>query len=50
MTYEYFAVRRFAVDVKDLDKLAELIALFGAESNVDINKLKRELTVVEEST
>lgn len=46
--FEYFAARRFAVDVKDLDKLAELIALCNEESNVDVNELMRELTVVKE--
>lgn len=46
--FEYFAARRFAVDVKDLDKLAELIALCGEEANVDVNELVRELTVVKE--
>jgi len=46
--FEYFAARRFAVDVKDLDKLLELIALCGEESNVDVGELMKELNVVEE--
>jgi hypothetical protein len=36
------------VDVKDLEKLAELIALCDEESKVDVNELMRELTVVKE--
>jgi hypothetical protein len=45
--FEYFAARRFAVDAKDLEKLAELIALCSEEGNVNVDELMRELTVQE---
>ena len=43
--FEYFAARRFAVNVKDVEKLIELIALYNEEGNVSVDELLKELTV-----
>jgi hypothetical protein len=46
--FEYFAARRFAVEVKHLEKLAELIALCGEESQINIDELMKQVALKEQ--
>jgi hypothetical protein len=46
--FEYFAARRFAVDVKDLDKLAKLIALCSEETQINLDELMKQVVLKEQ--